>query len=263
MSVGADIPYSPLDLQDLGDALISVLFPPTSDQPSQSTDPTDDLDPSFRQELVANAGLGQFDSQVYTLTSSEIITGPKLSDEISNVIGNLKRQAGAIQDESSAPINYVSMNRDKLKDYLKNLTEKDMALDFNLSAPSLPLWRESLLTRGFQLLMYPRDLILGYFFPQEKSKELLVGTHSAPVTQEGEGSSSSLGIEASPRLPPPNDSEVELILQLLEYINEGKATYHSDDLRKITGGRGQKAADFFKRHSDEFKQLTFPSTTEV
>jgi hypothetical protein len=58
-----------------------------------------------------------------------------------------------------------------------------------------------------------------------------------------------------PRKPiprPPNDAEVELILDLLDYINEGRATFQSGDLEKVAGIRGANAKDFFEEYKEDF-----------
>ncbi|KAG0243828.1 hypothetical protein BGX31_010152 [Mortierella sp. GBA43] len=55
-----------------------------------------------------------------------------------------------------------------------------------------------------------------------------------------------------PILRPPNDAEVELILDLLDYINEGRATFQSGDLQKVAGIRGANAKDFFEEYKEDF-----------
>ena len=57
-----------------------------------------------------------------------------------------------------------------------------------------------------------------------------------------------------PVLEAPNDTEVDLVLELLDYINENRATFQSGDLQKITGERGNNAKAFFEEHAHNFRQ---------
>lgn len=59
--------------------------------------------------------------------------------------------------------------------------------------------------------------------------------------------------EKGPELKAPNDTEVELMLQLLDYMHEGRATFQSGDLKKITGREGVNAHDFFAKHARNFR----------
>ncbi|KAF9162369.1 hypothetical protein DFQ26_003611 [Actinomortierella ambigua] len=55
-----------------------------------------------------------------------------------------------------------------------------------------------------------------------------------------------------PELDAPNDTEINTLLELLDYIREGRATFISGDIEKITGKKGQKPKTFFDRHGKEF-----------
>ncbi|KAG0295306.1 hypothetical protein BGZ98_001438, partial [Dissophora globulifera] len=57
----------------------------------------------------------------------------------------------------------------------------------------------------------------------------------------------------TPHLDPPNDDEVDLILDLLDYIHEGRATFQSGDLEKVAGIRGRDAKDFFEKYARDFR----------
>ncbi|KAG0354763.1 hypothetical protein BG005_006217 [Podila minutissima] len=51
----------------------------------------------------------------------------------------------------------------------------------------------------------------------------------------------------------PNDSTIRLLLDELELINRGEASFVSGDLEKITGHKGKTPRDFFKKERDTFK----------
>jgi len=55
------------------------------------------------------------------------------------------------------------------------------------------------------------------------------------------------------RMDVPNDTEINVILEYLEYVKEGKANFTSDDLKKITGNEGEPIRRFFEKHSKEFR----------
>lgn len=59
--------------------------------------------------------------------------------------------------------------------------------------------------------------------------------------------------EKGPELKAPNDTEVEFMLQLLEYMHEERATFQSGDLKRITGHKGVDAHDFFTKHARNFR----------
>lgn len=60
--------------------------------------------------------------------------------------------------------------------------------------------------------------------------------------------------EHEPVLEAPNDTEIDLVLELLDYINENRATFQSGDLQKITGERGNNAKAFFEEHARNFRK---------
>lgn len=60
--------------------------------------------------------------------------------------------------------------------------------------------------------------------------------------------------EHEPVLEAPNDTEIDLILELLDYINENRATFQSGDLKKITGEQGNNAKAFFEEHARNFRK---------
>lgn len=72
----------------------------------------------------------------------------------------------------------------------------------------------------------------------------------------------SLKKEHEPVLEAPNDTEIDLILELLDYINENRATFQSGDLQKITGERGNNAKAFFEEHARNFRQSQSPAVDE-
>lgn len=55
-----------------------------------------------------------------------------------------------------------------------------------------------------------------------------------------------------PKLKAPIDAEVDLMLDLLDYIGEGRATFQSGDLEKVTGIKGADAKDFFEKYAEDF-----------
>lgn len=65
--------------------------------------------------------------------------------------------------------------------------------------------------------------------------------------------------EHEPELDAPNDTEIDLVLELLEYINDNRATFQSGDLEKITGERGNNAKAFFEEYARNFRQRHPPA----
>lgn len=66
-----------------------------------------------------------------------------------------------------------------------------------------------------------------------------------------------------PELEAPNDTEIDLILELLDYINDNRANFQSGDLKKITGEQGNNAKAFFEEHARNFRQHHPPAGHSV
>ncbi|KAG0371398.1 hypothetical protein BC939DRAFT_528459 [Gamsiella multidivaricata] len=320
MSISPDAVFAPLDITNLGDALISVAFPIKRGDYDHETDYGSDSSGSVDEDTPSSVldEMERFDGQIYTLTGPETTTGPKLAEELNLILGSRSEKGGANADgatrkEEEPPklINFKTMTRDELRTYLRNLRNRDK---------HEPL--ETARHYGLGNILGVRGAIRLFL----KATEAAFGSRHAEPTASGIASSKNISTIASlldkkqtteeeweeaekdddgedeilsmdgeltsghkdpkcldcpqgpdepnkepgkepkqpdepgkeppmhhpPNLLPPNDDEVELILDLLDYINEGRATFQSGDLEKVAGIRGNNAKDFFKRYRQDF-----------
>lgn len=97
MPIGPESKFTPLHIGDLGEALVSVTFPPDDDD-----DDDDDGDNDSHDQ--ASAGLTKSkstdtersDHQTYTLTGSKRVTGPKLAEDLNQALKVLSDDASVI-----------------------------------------------------------------------------------------------------------------------------------------------------------------------
>ncbi|KAF9142334.1 hypothetical protein BG015_000957 [Linnemannia schmuckeri] len=326
MSIKRDMEFAPLDVTDLNRALISVTFPSKHHPGGGHDDDHGDIqkelakltltghphthshihaehesssaNPVAPSTLVTAAGPGdgtkRHDGQTYTLTGPEIVTGPKLADELTRALHSDKEH----KDKHPAPIVYKELTREEVRDYLLTLR--------NRSNEAIPMT-----TAGFQpvasflrFLQHMTDTVKGVHHHQRPTEEEensssasakvapqgdVKTTTAVSSTAEGNDEDDLALVDApsdedncpgrkspkrghEPVLDAPNDTKIELVLELLDYINDNRASFQSGDLEKITGKRGNNAKAFFKEHArnfrkrqpaaiDESASLSAPATT--
>ncbi|CAO3568551.1 unnamed protein product [Mortierella alpina] len=295
MPIRQEVEFAPLDITDLGHALIAVTFPPEHD--GDNFDQQDDHCHSgrsaasdFEQQPSASVDEGseKYDGQIYTLTGPETTTGPKLVDDLNHAIKDVHRHQRAQQpgqpavDDPLSPIVYKQLSEQEVRSYLLALRHREHSS--KAAGPvvsNMPLsptgrigcaysWLQETLEVAFWGKTTLRDPIpstdmpktsqaaedegdkVGESFGRTTTSELVAGDPHAPCDpcpSPPRQPSKSKG----PKLEAPNDTEVELILALMKYIDEGRATFQSGDLEKITGCRGALAKAFFKEHAHEFR----------
>lgn len=59
--------------------------------------------------------------------------------------------------------------------------------------------------------------------------------------------------DRGPQVEPPNNTEMEMLLDLMDYIGEGKASFLSGDMEKITGHKGMGPEKFFEKYGRDFR----------
>ncbi|KAF9321563.1 hypothetical protein BGZ91_004504 [Linnemannia elongata] len=314
MPIKRDREFAPLDITDLGRALISVTFPSNyhpggSDSGPEvvlgesSLDHTSDIQKSLIKlkltgshpyaahetvspipvaplTLITPAGPGdgndRHDGQIYTLTGPETVTGPKLADELTRALQSDKKH----KDKHPKPIEFKELTRDEFHKYLLTLRNK--------SSGDLPMT-----TAGFQpvtsflrFFQHMTDAVKGVHLHHhqlslEEKDEKTSSSASAKIAPQSDvakitaaegnddddvslidvlsGDENSPGCKTSmkehePVLEAPSDTEIDLVLELLDYITENRATFQSGDLQKITGERGNNAKAFFEEHARNFRK---------
>ncbi|KAF9575482.1 hypothetical protein EC968_002743 [Mortierella alpina] len=295
MPIRREIEFTPLDITDLGHALIAVTFPPKHD--GDSFDQQDDQgsgghfrSPDFEQQssTPVDEASEKYDGQIYTLTGPETTTGPKLVDELNLALENAKerhlsQQPGRLAgDKPVRTIVYKQLSEQEVRSYLLALRHKKPLIKAaGTVASNMPLSPTGLIGGAYSWLQETLEVA---FWRKTKLHDQIPST-DMPYTrllEEDEGDKlgeASGGITASepstgdphapcdpcpsppelpskpkgPKLEAPNDTEVELILALLKYIDENRATFQSGDLEKITGSRGADAKCFFEEHAHDFR----------
>ncbi|KAG0333478.1 hypothetical protein BG004_000829 [Podila humilis] len=314
MPIGPEHEFTPLHIGDLGDAVVSVTFPNdhshdgddndennndhddnvidsntgTDTDADTDTDDDDDGTNQARENQTKGACVsstngghgdsGRFDSQTYTLTGPQQVTGPKLVDHLNQSLDDHPEDD---KDHRRHPlITYKVVTRDECKNYLLTLRDRQ---DKQAHHPALQM-KES---DGYlATLMRRLARALGRLGLQD-SKSSFTPAH-APIhdvtgkedtvevvdedgdtdrlidvldcqdpprdSKDPSSASSSSSSKGNHRVEPPNDTEIELMLDLMDYINEGKATFQSGDMEKITGKQGMGPEKFFEKNGDRFRE---------
>ncbi|KAF9541270.1 hypothetical protein EC957_003285 [Mortierella hygrophila] len=309
MPIKQDIEFAPLDITDLGRALISVTFPsknhPDGSDGGKVVLDEFPLDDDIRKSLaklnltdahshgaheavstfpvtsstgITPAGPGdgddRHDGQIYTLTGPETVTGPKLAHALTCALKSDKKH----KDKHPEPIVFKELAREEFRDYLLTLRNK--------SGGAIPMTTAGFqpVTSFLQFFQHMTDAVKGghHHHPQPLAKEKDEKLSSSAPTKfasqfdvakttaaEGNDDDDVALIDAlsnddscpgckspkkghEPMLKAPNDTEIDLVLELLDYINENRATFQSGDLQKITGERGNNAKAFFEEHACNF-----------
>ncbi|KAG0056123.1 hypothetical protein BGZ89_002191 [Linnemannia elongata] len=260
MPIKRDREFAPLDVIDLGRALISVTFP-------------------------SNYHSGGSDG------GGEVVHGESSLDDTSDIQKSLIKlkltgsQPYAAHETVSPiphpkPIEFKELTRDEFHKYLLTLRNK--------SSGDIPMT-----TAGFQpvasflrFFQHMTDAVKGVHLhhhqlsPEEKEEKTsssasakIAPQSDVPMVTAAEGNDdddvSLIDVlsgdetcpgcktsmkEHEPVLEAPSDTEIDLVLELLDYINENRATFQSGDLQKITGERGNNAKAFFEEHARNFRK---------
>ncbi|KAI1306425.1 hypothetical protein EDD11_004756 [Mortierella claussenii] len=298
MSIKPDVEFAPLDIRNLGDALISVTFPSdlhhNQDQvdivvseSDHGSDVNDTKPPSDGASTRALAGdishlaikddIERFDGQIYTITGPETITGPKLVDALNRAMEEVKDHNGSEGEpfgedkkrKPFKPINYKNITRDELRKYLLTLRHKDgspHSTSYRYNIVGVPGIRTAV-----RIFQQATEAAFGGRHTHEVSKPNPSEVSNPPAKEEWikENADSREGEDKDgnkcpcdpedppahhrPQLEAPNDTEVDLILDLLDYINEGRATFQSGDLEKLAGIRGADAKRFCEDYAYSFR----------
>ncbi|KAF8933213.1 hypothetical protein BGZ47_010967 [Haplosporangium gracile] len=308
MPIKRDIEFAPLDITDLGRALISVTFPSKhhpggghdgdhgdiqkglakltltshpnthslihAEHESISTVPVIPL--TLVTATGPRDGTDRHDGQIYTLTGPETVTGPKLADALTRALHSDKEH----KDKHPEPIVFKELTREELRNYLLTLRNK--------SNEAIPMT-----TAGFQpmssflrFLQHMTEAVKGvHHYQRPAEEEENSSSASAKVASQGDVKATTAFSSTAesndeddlalidapsdedscpgrkspkrghePVLGAPNDTEINLVLELLDYINDNRATFQSGDLEKITGKRGNNAKAFFEEHARNFRK---------
>ncbi|KAF9088270.1 hypothetical protein BGX29_000347 [Mortierella sp. GBA35] len=247
MPIKRDIEFAPLDITDLGHALISVTFP--CKHPHRSDDNNDD-------DKTA-------DEVQKRLSTLELVEG--LADELTRALQKDKKE------KQPEPITFKELTRQEFREYLLALRNKPGETvpmaggGFQPVASFLKILQH--MTEAVKGVHHHRPAATATAEESSAQAQPPVETGQSAVEGNDEVYNGDLieipsdedGYKSSkrghgPELEAPNDTEVDLVLELLDYINEGRATFQSGDLLKITGDRGNDAKAFFEKHGRDFRQ---------
>ncbi|KAF9334093.1 hypothetical protein BG006_002713 [Podila minutissima] len=262
MPIGPESEFTPLHIGDLGKALVSVTFPPDDDD-----DDDDDGDNDSHDQ--ASAGLAKSkstdtersDHRTYTLTGSKRVTGPKLAEDLNHALQ-------VHSDDASPPptVTFKTITRDECKNYFLSLREgtgvppteaKEAPGFFASITRSLSQRRPWSFSGLFKSLVDDTQKTVGEDAkkdpkdpkdPKEPSKP------KDPKDPKDPKNPKKPSKDRGPQVEPPNDTEVEMMLDLMDYIAEGRATFLSGDMEKITGHQGMGPEEFFKKHGRDFRR---------
>ncbi|KAF9127298.1 hypothetical protein BGW39_005956 [Mortierella sp. 14UC] len=218
-------------------------------------------------------GIDQHDGQIYTLTGPETVTGPKLADELTRALRSGKdkdvdKDEDDDEDEDEDrghkgkkpdPIVFKELTREEFRNYLLTLRNKDS--DPVLSPPVTANTEIQPVSIFMQFFERMTGTVKSVSHGQQMSASTVVpeGNDDDDAAFIDPPSDEELDGEKPPKrghgpaLGAPNDTEIDLIMELLDYINEGRATFQSGDLEKITGVRGNDAKTFFKQNGSDFR----------
>ncbi|KAF9180143.1 hypothetical protein BGZ51_006429 [Haplosporangium sp. Z 767] len=296
MPIGPEIEFAPLDLSDLGHALISVTFSSMGDgdkggdqdhhakvkgKGKVKNNQSDDDSGRTPPYMTPMDDTSRFDGQVYTLTGPETTTGPKLVDELNRALAPTPEESGSSgnkdtvqQIEPHKDIVFKQITREEFRTYLLKLRNKVTAIEPTphsglLTTPGIRefIW---LFQRASEAMLGNSRLIMGKsVYAPLKENDDKIGHGDAAGSLRGcddPCGNPKDPEEKQPRLGAPNDTEVDLMTELMEYIGENRATFQSGDLEKITGERGANAKDFFEKHARNFapeRKSTVASTIKT
>ncbi|ORZ09674.1 hypothetical protein BCR41DRAFT_134375 [Lobosporangium transversale] len=294
MTIRQDIEFAPLDIANLGDALVAVMFPSATDHQQVYDEDregdnrkvcniTKPITADLTGLVEPTGGTDRFDGQIYTLTGPETVTGPKLADELTRALKQ-KGCSSADDDNIPLPINYKIIDRNTLKEYLCRLRKPHKSEYFRIIATDIPG-----ISCALRLFQQAANFAFGVR-AHKPSFDSMLPVSSSVLRGEEQWKGDGYGDEGGknvkkdykepcglpgcsngtddsernhkelkkpecrrPRLDPPNDTEVSLILQLLDYISEGHAKFQSGDLKKVAGIRGCNAKQFFEKYALDFR----------
>ncbi|KAF9350225.1 hypothetical protein BGX34_001346 [Mortierella sp. NVP85] len=149
MPIKPEIEFAPLELGNLGDALVSVIFPTRrvdcdddQDQKNDCSKPDEEIfhstaacEEALPPLSIEENDLKRFDGQIYTLTGPERTTGPKLVEELNRVLSydseseENEGESGSQTGDGPKPIVYKYLSRDETRAYLVNLRDKNRRPD--------------------------------------------------------------------------------------------------------------------------------------
>ncbi|KAF9975441.1 hypothetical protein BGZ65_008243 [Modicella reniformis] len=294
MSIKPEVEFAPLDISNLGDALVSVTFPSNRVDPDRSDQDQDsghseqgtDTTTVHDNAPSAQDDLERFDGQIYTLTGPETITGPKLVEELNRMLNanseknhKARNASGRQEGDVPTPVIYKHLTRDEVRAYLiklrdrgarQKLVQRFESMDLLGVHGALRLFRRAT-TAAFGTLRAQSDSSSTASSScqegdEEHGKDVRSSDASPkrlqlpeePFEPDQPGKPDEPGTRPSrhltPQLEAPNDAEVDLVLDLLDYISEGRATFQSGDLEKVAGIRGANAKNFFEKYEQDFQQ---------
>ncbi|KAG9320355.1 hypothetical protein KVV02_002088 [Mortierella alpina] len=287
MPIRQEVEFAPLDIIDLGHALIAVTFPQEHDggafdqQDDQGYVPSDS---EQQPSTPVDESSEKYDGQIYTLTGPETKTGPKLVDALNHALKDAyerhhpQQSEGLAGNEPLSPIVYKELNEQEARSYLISLRHMRRRIEAARTvASNMPLsptgliggaysWQQETLETAFWGKTTLHDPIPSTDMPYPRLLEEDECDQAAEASGGARTSDPVVGDPhppcnpcsappkqpskpKGPKLEAPNDTEVELIMALLKYVDENRATFQSGDLEKITGNRGADAETFFEEHA--------------
>ncbi|KAF8980647.1 hypothetical protein BGZ46_003918 [Entomortierella lignicola] len=277
MPIGPDVKFTPLDIDNLGDALVSIVFPSKRDDSgytSASDGKSDDIgDGSIvLHKDVPDLALDetitelQFDRKIYTITGPTTVTGVRLVDELNKAL-TLRSKVEVLEDlevmdqkdtESMELIAFKQITKDDLRDYLVKLRDtmklkeepgrNSLAVMHSLRN-AIKLFQQTSISLMTNSMMRRSTGFPSSYTPISDWSEIdddFSNSDGSDLHKDSCNCKNSKKCHR-PRLEPPNDDEVELVLELMEYIGEDRTTFQSGDLKKITGMEGSTAKDFCQK----------------
>ncbi|KAK3835018.1 MAG: hypothetical protein J3R72DRAFT_452008 [Linnemannia gamsii] len=215
---------------------------------------------------------GKHDGQTYTLTGPETVTGPKLADELTRALRKDKDKDDEDDKDSKNkepdPIVFKELTREEFRNYLLSLRPEPREVVPVLPVPvtsTEPLPVSSFMQFIQRFTGTIKGDISSPIGPGLSTAEGTDDDEAALIGPPSNGDEDIAGDKPpenghGPALGAPNDTEIDLILELLDYINESRATFQSGDLEKLTGERGNGAKRFFEQNSSDFQRPTLPLT---
>ncbi|KAI9238906.1 MAG: hypothetical protein BYD32DRAFT_435302 [Podila humilis] len=261
MPIGPEFEFTPLHIGDLGESLVSVTFPSHHDDGDHSDGDkkscgkaSEDL--QAKSKAIKPTDTERFDRQTYTLTGPQRVTGPKLADDLNQVLKAQSEDSNAMPPTS---VTFKAITRDECKNYFLSLRERTdllMNLPLSTAAKDTPGFFASMTRSLSQRRLWD---LSGLFKSLDEDAQRLIGEDTEKDCKEPKDpknlkNTKKLSKDRGPQIEPPNNTEMELLLDLMDYIGEGKASFLSGDMEKITGHQGMGPEKFFEKYGRDFRR---------